>query len=314
MPRDPGYTCGFSKPCNIRDGTLRLTVSARPGPGGRFSTVPAGARKPHSAFVGGSPADEAKSLLRPCLPHGQYGALLKSLPPFIAQNIGTAVKITQPQITKFLRDSGVLQADLGGPLASALPGARYFAIHDTSTKPDNWINRRSFPDDINSSGWTHNQRSNLNQKSDAHVFISRLGESNTAHDFSVPWSATKYTGGDHTRQPPQLKRKFCHVEMIQPRLGIPGNLKSDWIAPTPGFPTVQLARLALVYIAASIRHGEWLIPAYHHNIDMGFDAHDDPQNFDLLLWDSLIAETVKDIVPVRRPGDFPTEPTDRQSG
>ena len=314
MPRIPGTVCGFGKPCDIQDGTLSLTVSPRPGVAGRYQTAPALPRKPSSAFVGGSPNDEAKSLLRPCLPRGGYGKPLSKLPLFLAQNVGSKIAISHPQLTKYLSESGVRDGDLGGPIRSVLPSARYFVIHDTSTKPDNWIQRRTFPDDINTSHWTHNQRSNLNTKLDAHVFISRIGESNTAHDFSVPYSATKYTGGDHTRQPAALKLKFCHVELIQPRLGDPGIAKSDWIAPTPGFPGVQLDRLALVYIVASFRHGEWLIPAYHHNVDMGFAAHDDPQNFNLPDWDERIAEIVKDIIGVRRPGDFSNRPMTGQSG
>ena len=314
MSRDPGPTCGFTKPCNVKDGTLVLGASPRPGTSGRFPTTPARPRTPNSAFVGGTPTEEAKSLLRPSLPHGEYGTPLVTLPPFLAKHIGTAVNITQAQLLKYLGESNIRDADLGGSIATDLPAARYFVIHDTSTKPKDWLWRTTFPDGINSPGWAHNKRRNLIDKKDAHVFISRIGDSNTAHDFLQPWSATKYTGGDGTHQPPALKRKFCHVELIQPRLGKPGVKGSDWISPSPGFPGVQLNRLALVYIAASIRHGEWLVPAYHHNIDLGFKAHDDPQNFDLIDWDARVNETVSDILRGVRPGDFPSAPTNRQAG
>jgi hypothetical protein len=57
---------------------------------------------------------------------------------------------------------------------------------------------------------------------------------------------------------------------------------NDRIAEKPGFTQVQYERLALVYIAASHRAGQWLVPAYHLAVDDGVgDAHDDPQNFDL---------------------------------
>jgi len=59
----------------------------------------------------------------------------------------------------------------------------------------------------------------------------------------------------------------------------------DATAPTPGFTAAQLDRLALTYVAASVRRGQWMIPAFHAAIDVGLpNAHDDPQNFDLKLW------------------------------
>lgn len=51
------------------------------------------------------------------------------------------------------------------------------------------------------------------------------------------------------------------------------------------FSDAELKRLALVYVAASLRRGQWLIPAFHAVIDSGFkDGHDDPQCFDLEKW------------------------------
>ena len=44
-------------------------------------------------------------------------------------------------------------------------------------------------------------------------------------------------------------------------------------------------RLALLYVAASVRKHEWLIPSFHAPMDaMLQNAHDDPQNFDLDCW------------------------------
>ena len=50
-------------------------------------------------------------------------------------------------------------------------------------------------------------------------------------------------------------------------------------------------RLALLFICASVRKGEWLVPAFHACIDEKIeyfedgrwkkDSHDDPQNFEL---------------------------------
>jgi hypothetical protein len=305
----PGPICGYAKPGNLKDGTSCLVVSPRPGTVGRNHTVPAMPRAQGGlGFTGGTPIEEAKSLLRPCLPHGNYvprpksqsdyGKPLDKLPEFLNKHVGTAIEITLLQFRKYLDSIGVSETQLGGPLDSDLPKARYLVIHDTSYKLGNHI--QTFPDSINTIAYVHNQIRVLKTKKDAHVFISRVGDSSTGHDFSQPFSATKYTNVGNSPPAKELKAKFCHVEMIQPRLGDHG---SDWKAPDPGFTFEQLDRLALVYIAASFRHGEWLIPAYHHNVDMGFDAHDDPQNFDLEDWSKRIDNTVDLILRGPGPGD-----------
>ena len=69
--------------------------------------------------------------------------------------------------------------------------------------------------------------------------------------------------------------------MIQPRIAERGK-ENDAIAIKPGFTIEQYKKLALIYLTASTRKGDWLIPAYHAVLDEGFaDAHDDPQNFEL---------------------------------
>ena len=264
-------------------------------PVGLNPTTPAPPRNTVTAF-GGSPLHEAKSLLRPCLPRGHYGKPLNSLPEPLESLVGRKVTLAGPQIAAYLQKAKVSDRDLGGPLASTLPKVRYFVIHDTSSMLGAGVS--SFPSDINTLGWAKNSRQSLQAYRDAHVFISRVGTSFTAHDFSIAYSATKFT----MHQSPSLKEKFCHVELIQPRLNHNG---SDWQAPSPGFPDIQLERLALVYVIASARHDEWLIPAYHHNVDMGLPAHDDPQNFDLSEWAQALEGLINDILGVPRVGDFP---------
>ena len=57
------------------------------------------------------------------------------------------------------------------------------------------------------------------------------------------------------------------------------------IGPQPGFSDAQLERLALAYLAASVRRKQWLVPAFHAALDAGIPGgHDDPQNFDLDRW------------------------------
>jgi hypothetical protein len=292
MFRMPGSTCGFHQPCQVKDGTSALVSPPAGNP-----TIPALPKTRVSAFVGGTPLNEAKSLLRPCLPRGVYGRPLSALPGLLEEIVGRGVKISNEQLAKYLRNAKILEADLGGPLRTTLPRARYLVIHDTSSGLARTF--QAFPDKVNESSWDRNQLSNVRQRTNAHVFITRVGTSYTAHDFSVPYSATKYTN----HQTAALKIKFCHVELIQPRLI--DSHGSDWKAPNPGFPGTQLERLALVYIAASIRHGGWLIPAYHHNIDMGLPAHDDPQNFDLAEWAAQLEALQKKIFGIPQGGSFP---------
>ncbi len=97
----------------------------------------------------------------------------------------------------------------------------------------------------------------------------------------VPWRSTKeferalFFGT-------ALKGLFIHVEMSQPRRGGPGHHATDSAAPNPGFSVAQYDRRALLYTIASVRAGEWLIPAFHAVIDNDTrGGHDDPQNFEL---------------------------------
>jgi len=60
-----------------------------------------------------------------------------------------------------------------------------------------------------------------------------------------------------------LKGLFLHVELIQPRRRGPGRHSNDIAAPNPGFTAAQYRQLALLYTIASVRAGEWLIPAFY---------------------------------------------------
>jgi hypothetical protein len=153
------------------------------------------------------------------------------------------------------------------------PAARYFVLHDTSGP-----NLRRFPGDLDS----HRRINNLARFrcSDgwelAHVVINRPGEVFVGHDFAESWRATKFERA--TQFGTDLKGLFLHVELLQPRRGRGGT-----IAPTPGFTREQYDRLALVYVVASVRAGEWLIPATHAAIDNDIrNGHDDPQNFEFV--------------------------------
>lgn len=239
----------------------------------------------------GPAIEQSLCLLRPVKKYGNLANPLTVLPIPLDQLVGHPINITKKAFREYLQTNNIREIDLGGnldePLSKTLAGetVQYFIIHDTSTpilpplKP--------FPDNINQSGWNGNNL--IKYEKNAHVFINRLGESTTKVNFKERKLTTKYeTKNRHARE-----GLFLGVELVQPRRIDARN--SDAEAPMPGFTEVQLKRLALVYIAASLRKGVWLIPAYHAAIDAGIpNAHDDPQNFDLNAW----VKTLDDILRI----------------
>jgi hypothetical protein len=110
------------------------------------------------------------------------------------------------------------------------------------------------------------------------MVVNRAGDMLVDHDYAVPWRETKFEqaaefGG-------ALKGLFLHNELIQPRrVGVRGG---DGRSPDPAFTPAQYDRIALLYTIASVRAGEWLIPAFHAAIDAEIaNGHDDPLNFDI---------------------------------
>lgn len=126
------------------------------------------------------------------------------------------------------------------------------------------------------------------RNSKAHVFVNRLGATLTGHDFGEPWRATKL---ELNVIGVPSRGLFLHIELVQPRRRDPKvGGENDQIAPDPGFTQAQYDRLAQLYVAASVRGGTWLIPAFHGAIDDGIKgAHDDPQNFDLEQFAASVA-------------------------
>ncbi|HEX8889076.1 MAG TPA: hypothetical protein VF779_07860 [Pyrinomonadaceae bacterium] len=252
----------------------------------------------------GTPQEQARCLLRPVLVGGHLGAPLKHLPSPLEKLIGKSLPFDQTSLKRYLVEHSISEADLGGSLSDSLarantidpnaPFARYFVIHDVSTP--NYLDK-PFPSDINETTWSLNDlKKRWVTRRVTHVYINRLGESVTAVDFKTelpdPNHGTKFAR-DHLRN--KGKGLYLHVELVQPRRSDPqGRAGNDAIAPVPGFTDAQLERLALVYIAASLRGGHWLIPAFHAAIDVTIpDAHDDPQNFDLAKWAEKIDGLIK---------------------
>lgn len=243
-----------------------------------------------------SSLDQARCLLREPKMFGQVGPRLTSLPlPLGRLMTMPVIDISKAQFRAFLVTRGIGETETGGSLDRPVsrtnnndPGsdlARYFLIHDTST-PN--LGAKPFPEDINKNSWLYNDFARYGSPS--HVIINRLGESVTRVDFGQPWRSTAFEK-DKVCGVNRCKGLFLAVELVQPRRckgtvaacnkAQPAN---DAIAPEPGFSSSQLERLAVVYVAASLRRGKWLIPAFHVSLDQEVGDHDDPQNFRLDEW------------------------------
>jgi len=180
----------------------------------------------------------------------------------------------------YLAHTGIAAGDIGG----ALNGGVSTTSNGTKARYD--LPTNSFPPDINQATWLGNNLSARSRNS-AHIFINRLGQSATGHNYSVAWRATK------RERNAALKGLFLHHELIQPR--IKGSFRYHAVGPQPGFTAAMMDRLALCYVAASRRSGTWMIPAFHCVLDLGIsDGHDDPQNFDLFQWGGAIEKLVND--------------------
>jgi len=321
MARIPGPECGHSKPCFIDPGTMCRSLSPVPSPAGcQPLTLPArrqAAPVTNDPFSGATPYDQARSLLRPVLPYGKYGKPLDQLPKTLEELVGKRVSVPTDLFRKYLAKEGIKEADIGGSLVVSLPRVLYFVIHDTSSP----VYSGSFPSDINEPTWSAKRGRTSRQP--ANVFVTRIGTSFTHSDFSHPELATKYS-----IKYAQKSAQFVHTELMQPRLKDRRGV--DAFAPQPGFPVAQLERLAMIYLAASVRHGSWLVPAFHAVVDMEFvhgpsfnhqaclqnnarygrsarklceDPHDDPQNFDLNAWAENLTSVINAVYGVRPAGE-----------
>lgn len=260
-----------------------------------------------------SSIDQAKCLLRQPKIFGNVGLTLTSLPaPFDQLLTRPTIDISKEQLRRYLQAQGINEADIGGSLDNPVSRtnnnnpsaelARYFIIHDTST-PN--LGNANFPNNINQSSWEFNNfnKYGSGEKSPAHIIINRVGESVTRKDFNIPWRSTKRES-DQFCGVNKCKGLFLAVELVQPRKCQPnaGQIqcspptKNDAKSPDPGFTKAQLDRLAVVYVAASVRRGKWLIPAFHVVLDQIVQGgHDDPQNFNLDQWSKQLNDILTEI-------------------
>jgi hypothetical protein len=243
----------------------------------------------------GRPVEQARCLLRHVPPGGHPVDRIARLPAALEKLVGRRVPVNRRQVEAWLRSKNILADDLGGSLeaplsrtSAGLP-ALYFVIHDTSTPA---YGPEPFGPEIDEPGSAVNalERWRQGEASVAHIFYSRVGTSITARDYSIPWRATKtercVIGADS-------RGRFLHNEVVQPRRTSGLQDYENDQPPDLAFTPAQLDRLALAYVAASVRDGRWLIPAFHAVIDEGLPAgHDDPQGFDLAQWTRSIERTV----------------------
>ncbi|MFD0940905.1 hypothetical protein [Pedobacter boryungensis] len=244
-------------------------------------------------FVG-TKHQQATYLLRYVQKYAHLGDTLTTLPIFLDSILNGQVKVVRKKaLKKYLTASNIADEEVGGSLDSTISSvsgikANYFVIHDTS----NFLtDSTAFPNNIDSVSWSGNRLDNKRTFKLTHIFINRLGASITSNDFSKQIHATKF---ESPTKNPLLNKSvvgnFIHIEVIQPRIADPGK-KNDAIAIKPGFTDLQYKRLALLYIATSLRKGDWLVPTFHAVLDDGIpDGHDDPQNFELEKFDQAISE------------------------
>ena len=252
----------------------------------------------------GSPVEQARCLLRPNKIGGVLGDELRKLPKPLESLIGRSVEIHKKRLRKYLEKHGIDEETIGGDLDKPLSSARlpngetipalYFIIHDTSSP---YLKDAPFPADFDTDrNWRGNDLNVWLKQPVAHVFVNRLGESLTTTPFDE--TTRKGWGTKFARDflKADAKGLQIHIELIQPRRrdAADANPENDRIAPFPGFTEAQYERLALLYMAASLRRGSYLIPAYHSAIDAGIkDAHDDPQNFRLETFAEKLAKLRK---------------------
>jgi hypothetical protein len=237
----------------------------------------------------GEPAGQAKCLMRGMDHSRNLAPPLKSFPTSLTERVGTELGLPSREVLSTFLSKQDLEWDFAAylwmPVSRAsnddpsAPMARYFVIHDTSG-PN--YGHGSFPENVDggsrinslvvfkcSDGWGK-----------AHVVINRSGGILLNHELSIPWRETKFEQAANFAG--ALKGLFLHIELIQPRRAATGRgRRNDAASPNPAFTAAQYDRLALVYAAASVRAGHWLIPAFHAALDANIpNGHDDPLNFD----------------------------------
>lgn len=247
----------------------------------------------------GTPVEQATCLLRNVELMGEKKP--QPLPPVIkhlmeqggapsaAQKAAAIAAFPEPYraYASGYQDMPTSQTEAGLPLL-------YFVIHDTS---EPFMGTEKFPRHLDIDPKVNSFDSYLAAEPVAHIFLNREGQIWAAHDFSIPWRATKL---ESRVIGPAARGRFVHIETVQPRRFLPGATnRGQTYGPKPGFTPAQYRMLAALYVYASARAGRWLIPGFHATVDDGIpDAHDDPQNFEL----KRFAKELEKLLSADKPG------------
>jgi hypothetical protein len=250
----------------------------------------------------GSAVEQASCLTRHVAKGGLIGG--PTLTRFLRERMGQPVGVDPERMAGYLAQLGVDPAtSLGGDVAVPVT-APYFIIHDTS-EPDcsnpGWSETLcpesgKIPKPRDTTAWAaelgYLGHPKLAPDRLAHAWTNRVGGSITEVTFDQPLRSTKFESCLDT---PVKAGLFIAVENTQPRVADPkGSAGNDWIAPRPGFTKAQYDRLALLYVAASVRRGKWLIPAFHAVLDSYFlEGHDDPQHFSMHAFSKAVKRHVR---------------------
>ena len=242
----------------------------------------------------GSKTEQLKMLMRKPLTGGNIEKSIPTIDANFIVLINSQLSIDKDHLKNYLITNKIDNTSVGGSIDDPVSNidlngkkvyAKYFVIHDVSS-PEY---ENNFPGNINDDTWKKNNPQNHQSDINCHLLITRTGKVRQYHNFSEGWRATKFESkilGTPSRG------LFLHFELVQPRVYPPGKKGSAQKAPTPGFTDAQYKQLALSYVCASVRKGEWLIPAFHICIDEKIkyfdkkedkwieDNHDDPQNFE----------------------------------
>ena len=293
--------------CSVRGA---LSEGCKPGhlrPLYFLKTMGACAFDPETLSFAGSPVEQAMCLMRGMDATRNLAPPLDRLPVALAGRIGESTGLPSREVLSAYLSKQDLEWDFAAylwqPLSRAhdndpdAPMARYFVIHDTSG-PN--YGHRAFPEDIDVNPKINNLKSFVcaDEWGKAHVVINRSGDMLLDHDLSIPWRETKFEqaaefGG-------ALKGLFLHTELIQPRRT--AGRGGDGHSPDPAFSAAQYDRLALLYMIASVRAGQWLIPAFHAALDADIpNGHDDPLNFDIESFANSLDRLVEKL---GRPGEI----------
>lgn len=253
---------------------------------------------PATLSFAGTPAEQAECLMQKVSRGGVLSPrpLPRTLKHLLEAGGGPSTQQAAAAIAAFPQPyRAYAQEHAGDPPSQTSGGVPlgYFVIHDTSMP---FLGDRPFPAHLDRDPLVNDLWVYATAEPVAHVFLNRAGQIWPGHELAEGWRATKLESWVVGRT---ARGRMFHVETVQPRRHAPGSSSlADSLAPRPGFSAVQYRMLAALYVHASARAGEWLIPAQHAAIDGGIpDAHDDPQNFEV---EKFAAEVARLTVRQRR--------------